>query len=123
MINSSSSASIFVNVSCHVVDLELLFIAMSKPAPLACCIVASIFVKSSSIFWLLSNYMLTKIILALYILTFKTTVSISDSCCISKVSIRVLVTTIAAYYLTSPGAKILYLFGMPTILFCIVYGS
>jgi len=40
---------VLVRVSCHDVDLELLSIAMITPAPLACCIIASILLKSSSI--------------------------------------------------------------------------
>jgi len=100
---------VFVNVSCHEVDLELLSIAMRTPAPLACCVIASIFNKSVSIRYLMSKYMLTNIIFLLSIFS-KTTVSSFESCLISIVSIRLLVTTIATRILHSPDANILYFF-------------
>ena len=113
----------FVVESCHDADLELLSIVIRTPAPLACCNAASIFAKSASICCHMSKYMLAKIIFKLSIIVSKTTVSVSKSCFISRASIWLLVTTIAARFLPSPDVKILNFFGIPAILFWIVYGS
>ena len=89
------------------------------------CVIASMFSMSISIFWLMSKYMLAKIIVALPIITSKTTVFSSERCFISKVSTWLLVTTsnTAARFLPSTDGEILYFFVIPTILFLTVYGS
>ena len=113
--NSSRILSlVFVSVSCHKVGLELLSIAMRTPVPLAYCIIASTF--SKSILLLMSRRMLAKIILTISIINSRTPISSSESCFISKVSTRLLVTTKAARILPSPDENILYFFYRPAIL-------
>jgi len=70
-------SSILVNTSCYMVHLELLSIAMTIPAPFACASVASIFSMWISICWLILNYILAIIILAVSTLVSKTTASSS----------------------------------------------
>ena len=113
---------VFVNVSCHEVDLELLFIAMRTPAPLGCCGNASIFNMSVSILCLISMYMLANKIFD-YQLLFLKQLCLQPSYFISIVSTRLIVTTIAAQILPSPDANILCFFDTPAILVWILYGS
>ena len=99
----------------------MISIAMRTPAPLACCVIVSIFNKSVSIRCLMSKNMLANVIFYYQLLFLKQ--PSSESCFISVVSTQLLVTTIAARILPSRVANILYFFDMPTVLVLNVYGS
>jgi len=77
----------FVWLSCHVVDLELLSMAKRTPAPVACCIITSMLVKSSYVFRFMSNYILAQIILPLSLTASSTTMSSFEICLSNKKSI------------------------------------
>ena len=117
----SSVHPLLLSNSCHEVDLELLSIAISKPASFACCIIASNFIRSISICRLMSKYMLVMLIFCSPLLSPKLQhhhplVVLLTSCLIC------FFTTIAARCFPS-DVKIFIFLDKPSILPRIVYGS
>ena len=107
-----------VFLSCHVVELALLSIAMIALSLIVCCSIVSNLVTYSSMGFCLSKYMLASMNAVLPLVTSSVIVSSSENCDISVASTFLFVIITAFLLLASPAVNIFYFVSILAALLC-----